>query len=203
MDTNIRPLFAVMLILFSAVVVAYLLRATVLRRRLRELEGYWDLANEAGHGACALLMVPMVVPALMLNERVRCAAAIVSAVGGIFFLIRGLLVHAFKLIKLQKNDWWWDPVHAGMLLGMAVMYYTHDHLIINAKATEAVRWGTGAFYLVFTIYYAKELLFDWKEKHPFRRGLHIQSDLSHVVIFGTMFLMAFWPETFMAGCCCH
>jgi len=187
-----------MLALFVAIIIAYLLRSTLLRHKVQQACGSFDLANELGHGFCAVLMVPMVVSNLMMDSDVRFVSSLLCLAGTIFFLGRYLLVHVLRIVTLEKNDWWWDPAHAGMFGGMAIMYFVHDHTIWNAEATKILLWVVAAFYVSFTAYYVVEVIEDIRESNSQKRLFYIQADLSHVVIGLAMFLMTLFPATFMA-----
>ena len=186
------------LLVFTAT--TYAARTFFFRNQVRRLLGFFDFMGEMGHSGCALLMVPMVVPALMGNAQVRAWAAALSLLGGLFFTGEAVLVQRGVVRKYPQYRSWWSYAHGGMYLGMAHMYWAHDHVIINSSITSALTWVTGAFFVWFCGYYLYALLIElvttWGTS---KWALYLQANVSHLFGIGLPMLgMVLWPHVFMA-----
>jgi hypothetical protein len=193
------------LLMFTAI--SYAARCLFFRAEVRALLGFHDLLGELGHTVCALLMLPMVVPALLNDPTVRLICAALSLAGGLLFAGEGVLVQLGRLTRYPEYRPWWSFAHAGMYLGMAEMYWVHDHVIITPTVTTALNWTAGAFYLWFSGYYAFSLVSDaLGTRGRAKWALYLQSNVAHLFGIGLPMLgMIFWPTVFMpmAGATCR
>jgi flagellar biosynthesis GTPase FlhF len=141
----------------------------------------------------------MVVPALMDNAALRLACAAVSLAGGVLFMGEGLLAWLGRIAKYPQFKPWWSFAHGGMYLGMAEMYWVHDHVIINQDVTTALSWIAGAFFLWFSGYYAFSLVNDAiRTRGHAKWALYLQSNVAHLFAIGLPMLgMIIWPDVFM------
>jgi hypothetical protein len=194
------------LLIFTAV--SYAARVFFFRAEVRALLGFHDLLGELGHSVCALLMIPMVVPSLMADATLRLACAAASLAGGILFTGEGVLARLGKIEKYPQYKPWWSFAHGGMYLGMAEMFWVHDHVIVNAEVTTTLNWSAGAFYLWFSSYYAFSLVSEAiTTRGKAKWALYLQSNVAHLFGIGLPMLgMIFWPNVFMPmahGVGCH
>lgn len=179
----------ILLILFVAIIAAYILRCTVLRPTVRRICGYFNAEHELTHMACAVFMVPMVVSALFSNPAVRTAVILLTVTGAAALLLQWILA---------KNKLRWGPIHAGMFLGTAIMYYAFDHSVMHFSTLYVLWWASGIFFLLFSSFYARQLFRAIGEPRLQRRGFRVQSELSHLIIGAAMLCMILWPAVFMA-----
>ena len=194
------------LLIFTAV--SYAARVFFFRTEVRALLGFHDLLGELGHSVCALLMIPMVIPSLMADASLRWFCAVASLAGGILFTGEGLLARLGKIQKYPQYKPWWSFAHGGMYLGMAEMFWVHDHVIVDPEVTTALNWTAGAFYLWFSSYYAFSLVSEAiSTRGTAKWALYLQSNVAHLFGIGLPMLgMIFWPNVFMPmrhGAACH
>lgn len=205
-DVTLLHRMILAMLIFTAV--SYGARSFFFRAEVRALLGFHDLLGELGHSVCALLMIPMVIPDLMANPTLRVACAGICLAGGILFTGEGLLVTLGKLSKYPEYKPWWSFAHGGMYLGMAEMYWVHDHIVIDQQWTAALDWVAGAFYLWFCGYYAFSLVAEAiQTRGRAKWALYLQSNVAHLFGIGLPMLgMIFWPNVFMPmadGASCH
>lgn len=107
------------------------------------------------------------------------------------------------MTKYPQYKGWWSYAHGGMYLGMAVMYWAHDHVIVSTEVTVALTWITGAFFVWFSAYYLYALVIEMiSTRGTSKWGLYLQANVSHLFGIGLpmlgMVLWPLWPHVFMA-----
>jgi hypothetical protein len=206
-DADMTLLHQAILALLMFTAISYAARCFFFRAEVRALLGFHDLLGELGHSVCALLMVPMVVPAWLADPTVRVVCAALSLAGGVLFTGEGLGVRLGWLTRYPEYKPWWSFAHGGMYLGMAEMYWVHDHVIVAVSVTTALNWIAGAFFLWFSGYYAYSLVADaLHTRGRAKWALYLQSNVAHLFGIGLPMLgMIIWPNVFMpmAGAVCQ
>lgn len=171
---------------------AYYVLRLFLPKFAKEAVGYWDWENEIGHGICMLSMAACLLPAIVSIPTAFWSIAL--PIGSAWFILRA----CFWGKSLSHNKLWYDWVHAGMLFGMYLMFYPVNDLWIN--------FFQGCFWLWFSAYYIKELKVDFiglrrdqsisRSKKMRKGALYLGSDLAHLVMGISMFLMLTCPSVF-------
>ncbi len=150
--------------------------------RVKAFYGYVDIENEIGHGLCMAGMATMLAPALLPISSTLWGW--ILAVASAWFLLR-----AFTWgLKLPHNKIWWDLIHVGMLGLMSAMFFSISFTLLTYLASAF--W---VFFLSYAIYWA----------YLSRRGgrsagfLEFGSDLAHIAMGLSMFVMTVWPAALM------
>ena len=205
-DMSVLHQVILAMLIFTAV--SYAARCLFFRTEVRALLDFHDLIGELGHSVCALLMIPMVIPELMANASLRLICACACLAGAVLFMGEAVLVQLGRVSKYPQYKPWWSYAHGGMYLGMAEMYWVHDHVIVDAQWTTALNYVSGAFYLWFSSYYAFSLVVESiRTRGVAKWALYFQSNVAHLFGIGLPMLgMIFWPAVFMPmadGAACH
>lgn len=183
--------------LFVVIVVGYLLRLTFFKTKIQNIFGNINFTNELCQLFCGLLMIPMVMPQFWHSLLVQKLALSIALFWAVFFFARWILTHILKVVNLSQNKFFTDLLHVGMFLGMGLMYYCHSTSISQNSFVYILWWLSGIFFLVLTIYYAKQLYSSVKNSEGQKRLLQIQTELSHLVVSLAMVCMVVWPSVFM------